>query len=114
MDDTSFFILRRWKATPRSVWRALTLPEQRAQWLRSPDDYAIVRAEADERDAARYHIVLNGNDGEPPVTIELARAGDGAELLLRQAGFTEKSVRDRAEKAWKSHIRRLARHVDAT
>ena len=114
MDDTAFFILRRWKASPRSVWRALTTPEHRGQWLGSGDEHAIVHAEADERDAARYHIVMNGHDGEPPVTIELARAGDGSELLLRQDGFSEKAACDRAEKAWKSHIRRLARHIDAT
>ena len=73
-----------------------------------------MQADADERDAARYHMVMSGQDGEPPVTVELARAGDGSEFLLRQDGFSEKDARDRAEKAWKSHIRRLARHIDAT
>lgn len=114
MEDTSFFILRRWKASPRTVWRALTRPEERAHWLGSDNEYGVVHAEADERDAARYHIVMNGKNGEAPITVELARAGDGAEFLLRQNGFADKLARDAAERAWKSRIRRLARHVDAT
>ena len=113
MEETSLVILRRLKASPRSVWRALTAPDERSLWLGSDDEHDVVTAEADERDAARFHMVLKSRGGGPSIAIELTRAGDGAELLLRQEVFADRAARDRAERAWKSRIRRLARHVEA-
>lgn len=106
-------ILRRLKASPRSIWRALTERHERVLWLASDDEYRILTAEADERDAARYHMVVESSASEPSATVELTRAGDGAELLVRQDGFGNRGARDRAERTWKSRIRRLARHVEA-
>ena len=112
MEETSVLVLRRLKASPRAVWRALNAPHERLQWLDAENEYDVTSAEADESDAARYHVVMQARGGEPPVTLELTRAGDRTDLLLRQDGFPDRTARNRAERAWKSRIRRLAQYVE--
>ena len=92
--------------------RALT--DERVAWMMGAEDrYVVAAVDGDESDAARYHIVMNAREDEPPVTLEVTRAGDRTELLLRQDGFSEQTKRNRAERNWTSRIRRLARHLEA-
>ena len=120
INGTSLAIVRKLKATPRAVWRALTQPEALKQWMGPSDEFQVLVAETDVRVGGRYHIVMKSPDGEEHdvsgvyrevvanqklvytwawkstpereslVTIEPTRSGDGTELVLRHERFADK------------------------
>lgn len=138
-DETSLAIVRKLKASPRAVWRALTQAEALKQWMAPSDAFEVLVAETDVRVGGRYHIVMKSPDGEEHdvsgvyrevvanqklvytwawkstpereslVTIELTPAGDATELLLKHERFADKQARDRHEEGWTGCIKRLAR-----
>lgn len=138
-EDTSLAIVRKLKASPQSVWRALTQPEALKQWMGPSDDFQVLLAETDVREGGRYRIVMKSPDGEEHdvsgvyrevvsnrklvytwawkstpereslVTVELTPAGDGTELLLKHERFADKETRDHHEQGWTGCVRRLAR-----
>jgi uncharacterized protein YndB with AHSA1/START domain len=138
-DETSLTIVRKIKASPRAIWRALTHPDALKQWMAPSDDFEVIVAETDVRGGGRYHIIMKSSDGEKHevsgvyrevlvhqklvhtwvcesrperaslVTVELTPAGDGTEFLLRHEQFADKDARDRHERAWTRCVRRLAR-----
>jgi uncharacterized protein YndB with AHSA1/START domain len=138
-DETSLAVVRKLKASPQAVWRALTQPDALKQWMAPRDDFEVLVAETDVQVGGRYHIVMKSPDGEEHdlsgvyrevtvntklvytwawkstpereslVTIELTPAGDGTELLLKHERFADKEARDRHEHGWTGCIRRLAR-----
>jgi uncharacterized protein YndB with AHSA1/START domain len=138
-EETSLAIVRKLKASPRAVWRALTQPDALKQWMAPNDDFEVIIAETDVREGGRYHVVMKSPDGEEHdvsgvykevvidqklvytwawkstperesvVTMELTPAGDGTELLLKHERFADKDARDRHEQGWSGCVRRLAR-----
>lgn len=137
--ESSLAIVRKLKASPRAVWRALTQPEALQRWMGPSDDFQVLTAEADVRVGGHYRIVMNSPDGaeqavggvyreveadrklvytwawqstperESLVTVELTPAGDGTELLLKHEGFADKESRDRHQQGWSRCVRRLVR-----
>jgi uncharacterized protein YndB with AHSA1/START domain len=140
-NETSLAIVRKFKASPRAVWRALTEAEALKQWMGPSDDFQVLLAETDVRAGGRYHIVMKSPDGEEHdvsgiyrevtpnqklvytwawkstpgreslVTIELTPAGDGTELLLKHERFADKEARDRHEHGWTGCMKRLQRFL---
>ena len=138
-DETSVAIVRKLKASPRAVWRALTQPERLKRWMGPSNEFQVLVAETEVRVGGGYHIVTKSPDGEEHdvsgvyrevetyrkliftwawkttpegeslVTMELVAAGDGSELLLKHEGFADKESRDRHEKEWTRRMRRLVR-----
>ena len=138
-NETSLAIVRKLKASPQAVWRALTQPEALKQWMGPSDEFQVLVAETDVRVGGRYHIVMKSPDGEEHdvsgvyrevvanrklvytwawkstpereslVTIELTPAGDGTELMLKHERFADKESRDRHEQGWTGCVRRLER-----
>lgn len=138
-NETSLAIVRKLKASPQAVWRALTQPEALKRWMGPSDEFQVLVAETDVRVGGRYHIVMKSPDGEEHdvsgvyrevvanqklvytwawkstpereslVTMELSAAGDGAELVLKHERFADKESRDRHEQGWTGCIRRLER-----
>ncbi|HUP96153.1 MAG TPA: SRPBCC domain-containing protein [Burkholderiales bacterium] len=138
-DETSLALVRKFKASPQAVWRALTQPDALKQWMAPSADFEILVAETDVRVGGRYHIVMKSPDGEEHdvsgvyrevtvntklvytwawkstpereslVTIELSPAGDGTEFLLKHERFADEEARERHEQGWTGCIRRLAR-----
>ena len=138
-DETSLAIVRKLKASPRAVWRALTQPRALKQWMAPGNDLEVLIAETDLRVGGRYHIAMRTPAGEEHdvsgiyrevtvntklvytwtwkstahreslVIIELTPAGDGTELLLKHEGFEDNEACKRHEQRWTSCIRRLVR-----
>ena len=138
-EQTLLTIVRKLKATPRAVWRALTEPEALKQWMAPSDEFQVLVAETDVRAGGRYHFVMKSPDGEEHdvsgvyrevalnqklvytwawkstpereslVTIELTPAGDGTELLLKHERFADKESRDRHAQGWTRCIKRLGK-----
>lgn len=138
-NETSLAIVRKLKASPQAVWRALTQPDAMKRWMKPSDEFQMLGAETDVRVGGRYHLVIKSPDGEEHdvsgvyrevaanrklvytwtwksapgreslVTVELIPAGDGTELMLRHDGFADKPSRDRQEHGWTGCVRRLAR-----
>ena len=138
-DKTSLAIVRKLKASPRAVWRALTQPEALKKWMAPSDDVEVFLAETDLRVEGRYHILMKTRTGvvhdvsgvyrevivnaklaytwtwkseaerESLVTLELTPAGDGTELLLKHDGFEDDKACRQHEQHWAGRLRRLAR-----
>ena len=65
----SVTIVRRVKASPAKVWKAITEPRLMMQWW-GPDAGPTLRAEADVRPGGRFSVVfrlLNGEEHNPTV-----------------------------------------------
>ena len=137
--DASLVIVRKLKASPRAVWRALTDPQALKQWMAPTAEFQILVIEDDVRMGGRYRIVMKSPGGEEHdvtgvyrevvpheklvytrawkstpereslVSWELAPAGDATELVLRHERFADKQARDLHERDWTRCIRRLAR-----
>ena len=138
-DETSLAIVRKLKASPRAVWRALTQPDALKQWMTPNDDVEVLVAETDVRVGGRYHILMKTRAGVEHdmsgvyrevtvntrlvytwtwnstaervslVTLELTPAGDGTELLLKHEGFEDTKACRQHEQHWTGRLRRLAR-----
>ena len=138
-DETSLAIVRKLKASPRAVWRALTQPDALKQWIPPSDDVEVFIVETDLRVGGRYHILMKTRTGVEHdvsgvyrevilntklvytwtststaertslVTIELTPAGDGTELLLKHEGFEDNKACGQHEQLWTGRLRRLAR-----
>ena len=138
-EEASVTIVRKLKASPRAVWRALTDAQALKQWMAPSDEFETLVAETDVRVGGRYHFVMKSPDAEEHdvsgtyrevvpnqklvytwawkttpeleslVTIELTPAGDNTELLLKHERFADRDARDRHEQGWNGCIKRLAR-----
>ncbi len=137
----SLTLVRKFKAAPEKVWRALTQPEALKQWMAPSDEFSILLAEADVRVGARYHLIIKSPDGEEHdvsgvyrevvthrrlvytwawkstpereslVTVELRAAGGGTELMLKHEQFVDEQARDRHQQGWTGCIARLERFL---
>ena len=138
-NETSLAIVRKLKASPRTVWRALTQPDVQKRWIAPSDDFEVFIVETDLRVGGRYHILMKTRAGvghevsgvyrevtvntklvytwtwnntaerESLVTLELTPAGDGTELLLKHEGFEDTKACRQHEQHWTERLRRLAR-----
>ena len=137
-NEASLAIVRKLKASPRAVWRALTQPEALKQWMAPGEEFQVLVPEIDVRVGGRYRIVTTSPDGEEHdvsgvyrevvvarklvyswtrqsttereslVTFELTPAGDGTELLLKHESGDRKAC-TRHEQRWRRCVRRLQR-----
>ena len=137
--ERSLAIVRKLKASPGAVWRALTRPEALQRWMGPTDEFHVLVAETDVRVGGHYRILMKSPGGEENdvsgvyreveagrklvytwarkstpereslVTVELTPAGDGTELLLKHEGFADKESRDLHEQGWRRCVRRLVR-----
>lgn len=137
----SLTIVRKLKAAPEKVWRALTQPDALKQWMAPSADFRIPLAEADLRVGGRYHIVMKSPDGEEHdvsgayreiapnrklaytwawkstperesiVTFELRATDGGTELTLRHEQLADEEARDKHEQGWAGCLARLERLV---
>ena len=139
-EKPSLTIVRKLKAAPEKVWRALTEPEALKQWLAPTDAYVVTLAEADVRVGGRFHIVMKSAEGEHDVsgvyreiaphrklaytwawkstpereslvTFELRAADGGTELTLRHEQFADEEARDKHQQGWTGCLARLEKFV---
>ena len=140
-EKPSLTIVRRLKAGPEKVWRALTQPEALKQWMAPDDAFKVPVAETDVRVGGRYRIVMQSPDGEHHdvsgvyrtiepnrklvytwawkstpereslVTIELRAVGDSTELTLKHEQFADEEARDKHQHGWTGCLARLERFV---
>src|SRR5262249_2358798 len=136
-EKPSLTIVRRLKAAPEKVWRALTQPEALKQWMAPDDAFKIPHAEADLRIGGRFNLVMKAPDGEPHdvsgvyreivpnrklvhtwawkstpereslVTFELRAADGGTELTLKHEQFFDQEARDKHQHGWNGCLARL-------
>jgi uncharacterized protein YndB with AHSA1/START domain len=136
-EKPSLTIVRKLKAAPEKVWRALTQPQALKQWIAPDDAFKIPVAEADVRVGGRYHIVMQSSDGEEHdvsgvyrtiepnrklvytwawkstpereslVTFELRAADGGTELTLKHEQFADEEARDKHQHGWTGCLARL-------
>lgn len=137
----SLTLVRRFKAAPEKVWRALTQPEALKQWMAPSDEFKVPHAEVDLKVGGRYNIVMQSPDGESHdvrgayreivpdrklvytwawkstpereslVTIELRAVDGGTELTLRHEQFFDEEARDKHQHGWNGCIARLETFV---
>ena len=140
-EKPSLTIVRRFKAAPEKVWRALTQPEALRQWMAPSDEFKVPHAEADLKVGGRYSVVMQSPAGElhdvrgvyreivpnsklvytwswkstpereSLVTIELRAVDGGTELTLRHEQFFDVEARDKHQHGWNGCIARLERFV---
>jgi len=140
-EKPSLTIVRRLRAEPEKVWRALTQPEALKRWFAPADDYTALVAETDLRVGGRFHLVVKAPDGEEHdlsgiyreivpgrklvhtwawkstpereslVTIELRAVDSGTELTLRHEQLHDDEARDRHQHGWNACLARLERFV---
>jgi len=140
-EKPSLTIVRRLKAAPQKVWRALTQPDALKQWMAPDDAFKVPLAETDVRVGGRYRFVMQSPDGEQHdvsgvyreveanrrlvytwawkstpereslVTVELRAAGTGTELTLRHEQFADAEARDKHQQGWNGCIARLEKFV---
>ncbi len=136
-EKPSLTIVRKFKAAPEKVWRALTQPEALKQWMAPSEAFKVPLAEADPKVGGRYHIIMHAPDGEvhdvggvyreivpnrklvytwawkstpereSMVTFELRAAGGGTELTLRHEQFFDEEARNHHEQGWNGCLARL-------
>ena len=63
-EKPSLNIVRRFKAPPEKVWRALTQPEGLKQWMGPSDDFKCPIAETEIKVGGRYHIGMLAPDSQ--------------------------------------------------
>ena len=140
-EKPSLNIIRRIKASPEKVWRALTQPEAIKQWMGPSDDFKVPVAETDLKIGGRYHIGMQSPDGEMHnvsgvyrevvpnsrlvytwawkttpereslVTIGLRAVDGGTELTLTHEQFFDAEARDRHNQGWQGCLARLEKLV---
>jgi uncharacterized protein YndB with AHSA1/START domain len=140
-EKSSLTIVRKLKAAPEKVWRALTQPQALKQWMAPDDAFKIPVAEADVRVGGRYHIVMQSPDGEEHdvsgvyrtiepnrklvytwawkstpereslVTLELRAADGGTELTLKHEQFADDEARDKHQHGWTDCLARLEKFL---
>ena len=136
-EKPSLTIVRKLKAAPDKVWRALTHPEALKKWMAPDDAFKFPVAETDVRVGGRYHIVMISPDGEDHdvsgsyrvivpnrklvytwawkstpereslVTFELRAADGGTELTLKHEQFADEEARDKHQQGWIGCLARL-------
>jgi uncharacterized protein YndB with AHSA1/START domain len=136
-EKPSLTIVRKFKAAPEKVWRALTQPEALKQWMAPSEAFKVPLAEVDPKVGGRYHIIMHAPDGEvhdvggvyreivpnrklvytwawkstpereSMVTFELRAAGGGTELTLRHEQFFDEEARNHHEQGWNGCLARL-------
>ena len=136
MSDTSLTIVRRIKATPETVFAALTRPEQIVQWW-GPDPGPVLIAETDLRVGGRFRVEFWGQDDqhhkvsgvyrevvpnrklvfswawqstperESQVTIDLNPVTDGTMLTLTHEQFFDQKACDDHKVGWERSLDNL-------
>lgn len=142
-EKPSLTIVRKLKAAPEKVWRALTQPEALSQWFAPGAGFTTV-AKADLRVGGRFHLVVTAPNGdehdvsgiyreiapgirlvhtwawkstperESLVTIELRAADGGTELTLRHEQFFDAEARDKHQHGWNGCLDGLERYIAAS
>ena len=140
-EKPSLTIVRKLKAAPDKVWRALTQPEALKKWMAPDDAFKIPVAETNVRVGGRYHIVMKSPDGEDHdvsgsyrvivpnrklvytwawkstpereslVTFELRATDGGTELTLKHEQFADEEARDKHQQGWTGCLARLEKVV---
>ena len=140
-EKPSIKIVRRFKAAPEKVWRALTEPETLKRWMGPTDEFKCPVAETDIRVGGRYHIGMQSPDGqmhdvsgvyrevkpnrklvytwawkstpdrESLVTIELRAVDGGTEMTLLHEQFADAEARDHHKQGWNGCLTRLERFL---
>jgi len=140
-EKPSLTIVRKLKAAPEKVWRALTQPQALKQWMAPDDAFKISVAETDLRVGGRYHIVMKSPDGEEHdvsgvyreivankklvyswawkstpereslVTFELRVQDGGTELTLKHEQFADEEARDKHQHGWTGCLARLEKFL---
>ena len=136
MSDTSLTIVRRIKASPETVFAALTRPEQIAEWW-GPDAGPVLLAEIDLREGGRFRVrfrMVDGSEHEssgvyrevaPPrrlvmtwqwrgedtneslVSIDLRPLEDGTEMTFTHSRLPNRASRDSHLEGWNGAIDKL-------
>lgn len=136
MSDTSLTIVRRIKASPETVFAALTSPEQIARWW-GPDSGPVLIAETDLRTGGRFRVRFRMEDGSehessgvyqeftPPerlvmtwlwrdedapqslVTIDLRPIEEGTEMTFVHARLPDRASRDSHLEGWTGALDKL-------
>ena len=129
-ENPSLTIVRRLKANPERVWRALTQAEELKRWFYPTPGFTVLHAEADLRVGGRFNIVVRSPDGETHdvsgvyreivphrkvvhtwawkntpereslVTFELRADAGGTQLTLRHEQFFDDEARDKHRHGW--------------
>lgn len=135
----SLTFIRRFRASPDKVWRALTQPQAMKEWMAPSDQCSMPVAEADVRVGGRYHLVMLDSKGAEHdltgtyrevvpnrrlvytwswldaaerrslVTLELRPTPEGTELTLTHEQFSDTAERNHHEHGWSSTLARLER-----
>jgi uncharacterized protein YndB with AHSA1/START domain len=138
MSDTSLTIVRRIKASPATLFEALTRPEQIALWW-GPDAGPVLVSETDVRVGGRFRVrfrMLDGSEHEssgvyrevaPPtrlamtwrwagedkreslVEIELRAVDDATELTFTHSRLPDAAARDSHREGWNGAFDKLER-----
>jgi len=136
MSETSLTIVRRIKASPETVFAALTRPEQIAQWW-GPDPGPVLLAETDLREGGGFRVRFRMVDGsehessgiyrevEPPkrlvmtwqwhgedmaeslVCIDLRPLDDGTEVTFTHSRLPDRASRDSHLEGWTGALNKL-------
>lgn len=140
-ERASVTLVRRLKASPATVYAAITRPEQMRQWW-SPDAGPTISVEADVRPGGRYSIVfrlLNGVEHNPTgvyrevvpneklvftwewpnapekesqVTFLLKPIDDGTELTLIHEQLADEAARHSHEAGWSGLLAKLPQFLE--
>jgi uncharacterized protein YndB with AHSA1/START domain len=136
MSDTSLTIIRRIKASPQTVFNALTQAEQITRWW-GPDAGPVLIAESDPRVGGRFRVrfrMLDGSEHEssgefrevaPPerlamtwqwlgdddpvslVEIRLRAVEGGTELIFTHSRLPSRESRDSHREGWSGALDKL-------
>lgn len=137
----SLSLVRRFKASPETLWRALTDPAALKAWMAPTNRHSVELAEADVRVGGRYRLVMKAPDGElhdvsgvyrevvpnrklvytwawrttpereSLVTLQLRAVAGGTELTLTHEAFFDEAARDRHQEGWSGCLAQLERFV---
>ena len=137
----SLALVRKLKAAPEQVWRALTQPEAMKQWYCPGGGFKVAVAETEIRIGGRLHVLMIAPDGEEHdvsgiyrvvephrrlvhtwawkstpereslVTFELRAADGGTELTLKHELFFDEEARDRHQQGWAGCLAQLEKFV---
>jgi len=123
-------LARHYPVAPEKVWRARTEPQQIARWFNPSGQHTVVLAETDVRVGGAWRINLRSATGEEHgasgvyrevapqrklvftwmgacagdaqslVTLTLAPAGGGTDLVLLHERFADEPARDQHQTGW--------------
>ena len=141
LQKPSLSIKRHYAVPVEKVFKAWTDPQALKRWFGPSDDGEILVSETDLKIGGRYRIVMRMASGEQHrvggvyreivpnerlvftwawestpereslVTVDLKRAGDGTDMLLKHEQFFDEPARDRHQQGWNAVVERLGRYL---